>query len=158
VDLLVAVAAEDLEPLLGSLAAAGIRPKHQPPVISLGTLEIVQLLYEPPGAYVDLQVDLLLARSEYHLQALERRVPTHLLAVDLELYVLACEDLILHKLLAGRLIDRADAAALLRANGANLNLSYLDRWTTKLSLEKQLAEVWRDAFPGDPPPELGESS
>ena len=154
VDLLIGVSAEDLVPLLGTLASAGIRPKHQPSVISLGSLQLVQLLYEPPGAYIALQIDLLLARSDYHRHALERRVPTHLLAVDLDLYVLACEDLVLHKLLAGRLIDLADAAALLRANGANFNLSYLLQWTMTLSLGTELTQVWGEAFPEVPPPYL----
>lgn len=140
--------------MLGNLASAGLRPKHQPPVISLGSLQIVQLLYESPGAFIDLQVDLLLAQSEYHRHAPERRVSTRLLAVDLDVYVLACEDLILHKLLAGRLIDRADAAVLMRANRANLDLGYLVRWTTELCLEKELDEVLREAFPGGPPPEF----
>ena len=36
--------------------------------------------------------------------------------LDVTLDVLACEDLLLHKLLAGRVIDRVDAAALIRAN------------------------------------------
>jgi len=152
VDLLIGIAEEDLEPLLSTATSAGLRPKHQPPLISIGSLQILQLLYEPPGAYLDLQVDLLLAQSEYHRQALARRVPTRLSALDIDLYVLACDDLILHKLLAGRLIDRADAAMLLRANRADLNLDYLLGWTTKLSLGAELAQVWEDAFPGEAMP------
>ena len=103
VDLLVGVSENDLEALLGTLTSAGLRTKHQPPLIALGSLQIVQLLYEPPGAYIDLQVDLLLAQSEYHRQALARRVPTRLENLNVDLYVLACEDLIVHKLLAGRM-------------------------------------------------------
>ena len=155
VDLLIAVSEEDLEPLLGTLTSAGLRTKHQPPLISVGSLQILQLLYEPPGAYMDLQVDLLLAQSEYHRQALARRVPTRLSALNLDLYVLACEDLIVHKLLAGRLLDRADAAMLLRINRADLDLEYLVGCTTLLSLEAELAEVWAEAFPGEPMPETG---
>jgi hypothetical protein len=155
VDLLIAVSEEDLEPLLGTLTSAGLRTKHQPPLISVGSLQILQLLYEPPGAYMDLQVDLLLAQSEYHRQALARRVPTRLSALNLDLYVLACEDLIVHKLLAGRLLDRADAATLLRVNGADLDLEYLVGCTTSLSLGAELAEVWGEAFPGEPMPKTG---
>jgi hypothetical protein len=85
-------------------------------------------------------------------------VPTHLAALDLDLDVLACEDLILHKLLAGRLLDRVDAAMLLRANRADLNLEYILGWTTTLSLHAELAQVWEEAFPGEAMPEtLGNS-
>ncbi len=144
VDLLIGVSEEDLEPLLSALTSAGLSPKHQPPLISVGSLQILQLLYEPPGAYLDLQVDLLLAQSEYHKQALARRMPTRLAALDLDFSVLACEDLILHKLWAGCLLDRADAAMLLRANRPDLNLEDLLGWTTTLSLGAELAQVWED--------------
>jgi hypothetical protein len=53
VDLLIGVSEEDLEPLLATLTSAGLRPKHQPPWICVGSLQILQLLYEPPGAYLD---------------------------------------------------------------------------------------------------------
>lgn len=155
VDLLIGVSNDDAEPLLSTLTSAGLRPKHQPPLISLGSLQILQLLYEPPGAFLDLQVDLLLAQSDYHRQALARRTPTRLAALDFDLDVLACEDLILHKLLAGRLVDRADAAMLLRANRADLDLEYLVGWTATLSLGAELAEVWGEAFPGEATPETG---
>jgi hypothetical protein len=74
-------------------------------------------------------------------------------AVLKALKLLACEDLILHKLLAGRLLDRADAAMLLRANRVDLNLEYLLGWTTTFSLEAELAQVWEEAFPGEAMPE-----
>jgi hypothetical protein len=155
VDLLIGVPDDDVEILLSTLTSAGLRPKHQPPLISLGSLQILQLLYEPPGAYLDLQVDLLLARSDYHRQALARRTPTRLASLDFDLDVLACEDLILHKLLAGRLVDRADAAMLLRVNRADLDLEYLLGWTTMLSLGGELAQIWGEAFPGAAMPEAG---
>ena len=155
VDLLIGVSEEDLEPLLRTLTSAGLRPKHQPPWMSVSSPQILQLLYEPPRAYLELQVDLLLAQSEYHRQALARRIPTRLAALDLDLYVLACEDLIPHKLLAGRLLDRADAAMLFRTNRADLNLEYLLSWTTTLSLGAELAMVWEEAFLGEVMSEMG---
>jgi hypothetical protein len=153
VDLLIGVPDDEVETLLSTLTSAGLRPKHQPPLISLGSLQILQLLYEPPEAYLDLQVDLLLAQSDYHRQALARRMSTRLAAMGFDLDVLACEDLILHKLLAGRLVDRADAAMLLRVNRADLDLEYLLGWTTTLTLGAELAQIWGEAFPGETMPE-----
>src|SRR5437762_1863774 len=45
VDLLVGVEAADVGALLETLRAAGFVPKRQPPVLRLGDLEIIQLLY-----------------------------------------------------------------------------------------------------------------
>ncbi|MCX7424076.1 MAG: hypothetical protein NTW96_00310 [Planctomycetia bacterium] len=64
----------------------------------------------------------------------------------IEIAVLACEDLILHKLLAGRIIDLADTVALLRANRQTLELEYLNRWATSLEINRELADVWKEAF------------
>jgi hypothetical protein len=155
VDLLVGVGHNELEPVLQVLAAARVRPKHEPPVLALGELRLVQLLYEPPGAFLELQIDLLLAESEYHRTAIARRLPARLPGLDLQVDVLTCEDLILHKLLAGRILDRADAAALLRANRPTLNFGYLFLWTQKLALEATLEEAWEEAFPGERLPSSG---
>jgi hypothetical protein len=151
VDLLIGVAERGTDEIVQKLVEAKFRPKRQPPVLTLGQLHIVQLLYGPPGAYMDFQIDLLLAESKYQQEALTRRTPTRLPDLDLEVFVLSCEDLILHKLLAGRIIDRADAAALLRANRARLDLGYLMHWVGELALAAELAEVWQEAFPGENP-------
>jgi len=150
VDLLVDLGGNNLDQLIEHLRAAGLRPKRTPPVTSLGQLDVLPLLYEPPEAFVELQIDLLLAKSEYHRAALRRRVPTQLPNLGIGIAVLACEDLILHKLLAGRLIDRADAAALLRANQDSLDWGYLARWARELAVTDDLAQVRNDAFPASP--------
>ena len=106
VDLLVGIDPKDLDSVLRGLSAAGMRAKRTPPVTSLGQLKIVQLLYEPPEAMMDLQVDLLLADSAYHRLALERSVSTVLPELDLEVSVLACEDLDLAQAV-GRPDDRS---------------------------------------------------
>src|SRR5689334_14666182 len=69
VDLLIGLDTGQVDELLRQLAGASIRPKRDPPVLTLGSLHIVQLLYEPPDAYWPVQVDLLLAESDYHREA-----------------------------------------------------------------------------------------
>lgn len=152
IDLLLGIGQSDLAQVLDRLAAAGVRPKRIPPLISLGELDVVQLLYEPPETFLDVQVDLLLGKSEYHQVALNRRVPTHLPELDVPVAILTCEDLVLHKLMAGRLIDRVDAAGLLRANRTTLENHYLTQWAKRLGVADELTEAWSEAFPGEPPP------
>jgi len=158
VDLLVNVEASNVEAVLEVLQRAGVRLKRHPPALQLGPFRLIQLLYEPPGAFVEAQVDLLLADSEYPKEALKRRVAARLSGLDLSLYVLACEDLILHKLLAGRVIDRIDAAALLRLNRASLDFAYMQVWIARLTLSAEWSEVWRGAFPDEAPPGVSSAS
>jgi hypothetical protein len=149
VDLLIGLEAADLSAILAQLYQAGLRPKRQPPITTLGKLRMVQLLYEPAEAFVDVQVDLLLADSEYHRAALSRRTMMRLPDVEFDVFVLTVEDLVLHKLIAGRVVDRADSAALLRMNRAGLDLAYLLGWAESLGVTTDLAEIWEEAFPGE---------
>lgn len=154
VDLLIGLAGHDFEALLAILHESDIRPKRDPPIVSLGKLRLIQCLYEPAGAFMDLQIDLMLAECPYQLQALERRLPEQLAGLDIPVAILTCEDLLLHKLLAGRLIDQADCVALLRLNHERLDWPYLCRWAGSLSVEAELAEAWERAFPGEPWPAI----
>ena len=94
----------------------------------------------------------MLGSSEYQRQALERTIAVVLPALGTEVPVLACEDLILHKLLAGRILDYADIDALLRANLPALDLSYLAHWSETLGLDDDLEQIWTEALPDVPLP------
>lgn len=148
VDLLVEVPRGDVDQLLSILRASGIRPRRRPEVTQLGKLRLVQCLYEPPGAMMDLNVDLLLADCVYQHQALDRRVPEQLAGIDI--FILTCEDLILHKLLAGPMIDRADCIALMRLQRDTLDWAYLKIWAAHLAVSEGLTEIWAEALPGEP--------
>lgn len=73
-----------------------------------------------------LAVDILLAKTEYQRGALDRAVPQHL-ARGATVPVLTCEDIIIHKLIAGRHTDIDDIERMLAAEPA-LDLAYLERW------------------------------
>jgi hypothetical protein len=159
VDILLALQSIDIDTLLRSLVSAHIEPKRQPPVLALGSARIIQFLYQAPGTFVDIQIDLILCDSAYQKEALARRVPLRLPEVESEMFVLSCEDLILHKLLAGRIIDRADAITLVRLNKATLDYAYLLKWIQSLGLKKEWAETWQEAAPGeDAPPGITSKS
>lgn len=78
-------------------------------------------------------VDVLLADSEFLLEALKRRrlVPFG----DVEIAILTLEDLILLKMLAGRLQDQADLERIrARQEELHVDWSYVESWKAKLGL------------------------
>lgn len=152
IDLLISVETNDIEKVITCLAAAGCRTKHHPPVRTLGSIRFVQFLYTPPGEFYDAQFDLWLADTELQQSAITRRVSRDLPGLDRPIDVLRCDDLILFKLVADRLIDRADAATLLRENRDQIDFEYVLSWVERLDLTHSFAEVWREAFPGEEPP------
>lgn len=138
---------DNLDDMLNAIQAAGLRPKHDPPVLSFGNHRFTQFLYEPPESLIDIQVDFLLADTEFQRDVLARRVVTRFPDAELDVFVLACEDLIVFKLLAGRIIDLADAAALLRANRDCLDFALLRRECGRIRVADELTRVWDEAFP-----------
>ncbi len=94
----------------------------------------------------------MLAESEFQQSALERRVPREVPGIDGSIDVLSCEDLLLFELIAGRLIDQADAAMLLRENRQTVDESYLIAWLNRLKLSAEIGTVWDEAFPDEPCP------
>ena len=152
VDLLISVDRSRIDPILNALGAHGCRPKKSPPILFVGQHSLVQLLYTPPGEFYDVQFDLFLAESELQRSAISRRVEREVPGLSRPIAVLSCDDLILFKLVAGRIIDRADAAMLLRENREAIDFKYSLSWTARLGLTTELAEIWDEAFPGEEPP------
>lgn len=73
-----------------------------------------------------IRVDLIFSTTPYERQAIDRAVRVPLEGVDVPFA--AAEDLVLHKLFAGRPTDLEDAAAVVRRKGDEMDWSYLRRW------------------------------
>jgi hypothetical protein len=149
VDLLVDPGDTPIDNLIQQLQGAGFRAKRSDPVIRLTDAEFIQLWYEPPETLIDVQVDFMLARTPFQKEAVARRVRIPDKGLGFETAVVSCENLILLKLCAGRLIDRADAVDLLRANRNSLDVDYLLQWAERLDLSRDVADVWAEALPDE---------
>ena len=151
VDILIGVEKAQFDQILQRAIQSGLRPKRHPALFRIDQQDIAQLLYTPPEIRWDVQIDLLLVSTEFQHTAIQRRVFTKLPSLEIPIAILSCEDVILHKLVAGRIIDRADAAMLMRENRETIDLNYLKTWIERLALENEFAEIWREAFPDEPP-------
>lgn len=154
VDLLLGVDRANIDSIVDQLRSQGCRSKKIPPLHVVGDHSFVQFLYTPPEEFYEVQFDLLLAETPLQKSALNRCIQRDLEGVDRPISVLNCEDLILFKLLAGRMIDRADAAMLLRENREELDLDYLAKWIESLQLKHDFLEIWREAFPMETEPKF----
>jgi hypothetical protein len=152
VDILFEPSGLSIHAVLAKLGAAGFRAKGHSAVIRVDDAEFIQVLYEPPESFLPIQVDLLIAGSEFDSQALSRSVTLPVPELGRELMVVRCEDLMIMKLRAGRLIDRADVVALLRANRDSLDFEYLSNWLRHFRSQRKFRESWAEAFPGERSP------
>jgi len=151
VDLLIAIREPLLKDVLHELRRSGVRA--QAPVLRIGDDKFIQLIYEPPGSLVQIQVDLILATTEFHQQAIDRRVELPRERLGFAAQVVRCEDLIILKLIAGRILDRVDVGELLKANRPELDFVYLTAWIRKLKLYRAFQEAWNDVLAGEPVPQ-----
>jgi hypothetical protein len=153
-DLLIAIDDSRLDEVYRAVSKAGFSPRRSPPLLQIEDQRIIQLKFTPPEGTLPFQLDLLFAESEYQRTALARRSAKDIPGLDHPVQVLRPEDLILLKLFAGRVIDRADSAMLLRENREEIEMAYLHDWIRRLSLDNEFTEIWREAFPDEPMPPL----
>ena len=149
-DLLIGLDESQVDRVLEAVIKAGFYPRHSPPILQIDDQKLIQLRFVPPEGTLPFQVDLMFAGSEYQKTALARRSAQEIPGLDHPVKVLRPDDLILLKLYAWRIIDRADAAMLLRENRDTIDMAYLTDWIRRLKLGDEFAEIWREAFPDDP--------
>lgn len=123
---------------------AGFRQLPRDSVEFTGT-RLFQCEYDHAEESVSIKVDLLCARSPYSQGAIDRSIPLDEHVLGFPIRVLCCEDLILFKLIAGRIIDLADAAELLRANKSQLNEELLTRLANESGMAEPLRKLQAEA-------------
>lgn len=150
VDVILSIAIPRIDEVINVLNRAQIRSRYTPPrTIAFDGVDLIQFDCAMPGSFWEVRIDVQFAKSEYHRQLLDRRIRRQLPETVDEVDVVACEDLIFLKLLAGCVLDLADAAALIRYNGPDLDLAYMTRWARPLRLMRRLNLAWEEAFPGE---------
>jgi len=154
-DVLVATDEGRFNELLAALIAAGFRPRHSPALRVIDGQAIAQFTFHPADALLPFQFDVLLVASSFQREAVQRAVPWPLAGPGGDVRVVRPDDLVVIKLQAGRIIDRADAAMVLRENRDEIDLRRLHREITRHGLVADYREIWRDAFPAEPVPEIG---
>lgn len=77
------------------------------------------------------RVDFIFSTTPYERQAIDRAVEVELAGVAVPFA--AAEDLIIHKLFAGRPRDEEDALGVVRRKGAELDWMYLEQWAREFA-------------------------
>lgn len=103
-------------------------------------------------AETGIRVDFIFSSTPYEAGAIDRAERVDVLGEEVPFA--AAEDLILHKLFAGRPRDLEDAAAVVRRKGRGLDWSYLGRWAREFAavpgreeMPRRLEELRREARP-----------
>lgn len=128
VDVTIGVGPDRVKDLLGVCDALGIEPLPEDPATFVR--ETFVLPAADPGTGV--RVDLIFSTTPYEAQAIDRAV-----LVDVgsrHVPFATAEDLLLHKLFAGRPRDVEDAAGVVRRKGPELDWEYLGHWARQFAM------------------------
>lgn len=78
-----------------------------------------------------IRVDFVFSSSEYERKALERVVPVQI--DNYPVMFASCEDVIIHKIVAGRAVDEEDVKSILVKNKDSIDLEYITGWLLEFS-------------------------
>jgi len=152
VEILIGIRSTSPDDLLKEFQARGYRPKVVPALVDFDGERVLQLIYQPAGKFLEFPIDLFLAEAEFHCLALERRTVFRLPDGLTEIPILTCEDLILFKVHANRIIDRRDIVSLLMEHRTTMDFAHVRRWLQTAAHRATWATCWKQAFPNDPDP------
>lgn len=147
VDVTLGVSPARLADALAAGEAAHLDPLPTDPAGFVGQTFVLPLL--DPDTRI--RVDLIFSTTPYEAEAIRRAVRVEMEGVRVPFA--SMEDLIIHKLFAGRPRDVEDAAGVVRRNASVIDWQYLRRWAAEFStvpgreqLPAQIDALKRDAF------------
>jgi predicted nucleotidyltransferase len=149
VDVTLGIAPDRLDDALAACEAAGLSP------LPRDVADFVRDTFVLPAAdeRTRVRVDLIFSTTPYEAEAIRRAVRLEVGGASVPFA--SAEDLILHKLFAGRPRDLEDAAGVVRRRGGELDWGYVARWAREFSavpgredLAEQVRRLESEVRPG----------
>jgi hypothetical protein len=128
VDVTMGVGPDRVPDLLGVCEALGLQPLPDDP----GAFARETFVLPAADPATGVRVDLIFSTTPYEAQAIDRAVLVNV--GSREVPFATAEDLLLHKLFAGRPRDLEDAAGVVRRKGPDLDWEYLAHWAREFAV------------------------
>ncbi|MFH1242060.1 MAG: nucleotidyl transferase AbiEii/AbiGii toxin family protein [Pseudomonadota bacterium] len=136
IDITLGITTERLDQILEMIDAIQLKPLVEPHDFTLQTMVLPCRNHEN-----DIRVDFIFSFSPYEHQAMKRVRPVEIAGAAVKFA--SAEDLVIHKVFAGRPRDMEDVRGVLIKN-PEMDLSYIRYWLNELS--KTTAEPFLDRF------------
>lgn len=127
IDITLAASPAQVDDVIAVCAVAGLTVLPTDPADFVGQTFVLPAADGTTG----IRVDFIFTTTEYEAQAIGRAVPVDVAGVNVPFA--SAEDLLIHKLFAGRPRDLEDAAGIVRRKGAEVDWAYVHRWVREFS-------------------------
>jgi hypothetical protein len=122
IDITLAASPDRLDDVIAVCSLAGLTVLPEDAAGFVGQTFVLPAAERQTG----MRVDFIFSTTEYEAQAIGRAVTVGVGGVDVPFA--SAEDLLLHKLFAGRPRDLEDASGIVRRKGTELDWAYIHRW------------------------------
>ncbi|MCD6093965.1 MAG: nucleotidyltransferase [Candidatus Omnitrophica bacterium] len=136
VDLMLAIDSKQISNFILKLEKEGFKFDRNRGIAKIGDFEFLRFIYTDKKQGIDIYLDLVTLKTDFQNEIIRRKQKIDLFGFKVN--IASCEDLILLKILSGRMLDRADVQALIEANKQELDRDYLKVWARKLGTEREL--------------------
>lgn len=127
IDVTLGIAPDQLPAVLAASGALGLEPLPERLEAFVRATSVLPATHPTTG----LRVDFIFSTMPYERQAIERAL--HITVAGVKVPFATAEDLVLHKLFAGRALDWEDAIGVVRRRGSTMDWEYLRRWADEFA-------------------------
>lgn len=127
IDVTLGVAPDQLPAVLAVSEALGLKPLPEQPEVFVQATFVLPVAHPTTG----LRVDFIFSSTPYERQAIDRALRVNVAGVAVPFAT--AEDLVLHKLFAGRALDWEDAIGVVRRRGSMMDWEYLRHWADEFA-------------------------
>lgn len=143
IDITISLGSIKHEDFLQLLKKQGVKPVFPKKEKQIGSFRLIETHYTSPELNIPIEIDFFIAQTEYQKQVLNRAVLVDVMGCKLKL--ISPEDLIIHKLLSARPIDRADVKDIVVEQKRRLDKRYLFFWAKRLGIPRRTEQLWEGA-------------
>jgi len=136
IDLIIYLGEIERTEFLQALTKRGVKISKREGLNEKGAFLPISCYYEEKTYGLPLEIDFFIADTDYQKKALARSLGIEVLGKKVK--IIQPEDLILHKLLANRPIDRLDVETVILEQKDSLDKEYLFNWARILGVSRRL--------------------
>ena len=142
IDVMVMVDEKKIDMLIRELEAGRLRFDSRFGKKKFSNFYLLRFIYTPKESEIDIKIDIAIAQSSFYKDVFVRKRKIKI--NNKKLNFISCEDLVVIKILSGRIIDISDAKELLLSNIENIDKELIKNIAKSIHVNRKLISIAND--------------